>query len=79
MRTDATGRENQRGDFKEGQELAAMSGGQLLSGIFGGLPSTGVFVRTSVNLSNGATHPISQFMNAVLVLGVTAVAMPAFE
>eukprot|EP01052_Picozoa_sp_SAG31_P023453 SAG31_NODE_1934_length_6875_cov_2.868506_3_plen_401_part_00 len=72
-------RENQRGDFNEPRELAAMCGGQLLSGAFGGLPSTGVFVRTSVNLTNGATHPISQLINAIMVLIVTAVAMPLFE
>eukprot|EP01043_Picozoa_sp_COSAG02_P013195 COSAG02_NODE_524_length_20723_cov_79.399438_6_plen_404_part_00 len=72
-------RENHRGDFKEGQELLAMSGGQILSGLFGGLPSTGVFVRTSVNFTNGANHPLSQLVNALLVLAVTAVAMPAFE
>jgi MFS superfamily sulfate permease-like transporter len=44
-----------------------------------GLPSTGVFVRTSVNFTNGANHPLSQLMNAVLVLVVTAVAMPLFK
>lgn len=79
IRCFSDGRENQRGDFKEGQELLAMSGGQLLSGLFGGLPSTGVFVRTSVNFTNGGNHPLSQLVNALLVLAVTAVAMPAFE
>ena len=32
------------------------------------MPCTGVFVRTSVNTLNGATHPIAQLMNAVFVL-----------
>eukprot|EP01048_Picozoa_sp_COSAG05_P019532 COSAG05_NODE_3084_length_2337_cov_1.582663_1_plen_436_part_10 len=70
---------NERGDFNESRELVGMTTGNVLSGLFGGMPCTGVFVRTSVNQLNGSTHPISQFMNAIIVLLVTAVSMPIFE
>jgi hypothetical protein len=43
------------------------------------MPPTGVFVRTSVNQRTGATHPLSQFVNAIIVLLITAVTMPAFQ
>jgi SulP family sulfate permease len=70
---------NARGPFNDTQEIYALSATKMLVGLFGGLPCTGVFVRTNVNLMNGATHPLSQFMNAVMVLIVTAVAMPVFS
>lgn len=50
----------------------------LVCGLFGALPPTGVFVRTNINLDLGATHLLSQFMNALCVLVVTVVAMPLF-
>lgn len=71
--------DNQRGPFSEGQEVAAMSAAQALSGFCGGLPVTGVFVRTSANQNAGASHPLSQFMNAIIVLIITLVAMPVFS
>eukprot|EP00959_Pyramimonas_sp_CCMP1952_P180670 3777569-Pyramimonas_sp.AAC.1 len=39
------------------------------------MPPTGVFVRTSVNLSTGATHKTSQFIQGFLVFIFAAVAM----
>ena len=36
---------------------------QVVCGVVGALPPTGVFVRTSVNQLNGATHPVSQVLN----------------
>jgi len=41
----------------------------------GSMPATGVFVRTSVNQLNGATHPLAQLINAVIVLLITALLM----
>ena len=37
-------------------------------GLFGGTPCTGVLVRTGVNVASGATNKISQFINAISVL-----------
>ena len=71
--------ENACGPFDEGREVAALALAQMLCGATGALPPTGVFVRTSVNQLNGASHGVSQAMNALLVLVVTASAMPVFS
>jgi SulP family sulfate permease len=70
---------NARGAFNDKHEIYALSATKLLVGLFGGLPCSGVFVRTNLNMMSGATHQLSQFMNAVMVLIVTAVAMPVFS
>jgi len=64
--------------FDEHDETRMLAGATLLSGLCGGMPPTGVFVRTSLNVSLGATHRLAQFLNACLVLAITAVAMPLF-
>jgi MFS superfamily sulfate permease-like transporter len=64
--------------FDERDETRMLAGATLLSGLCGGMPPTGVFVRTSLNVSLGATHRLAQFLNACLVLAITAVAMPIF-
>jgi SulP family sulfate permease len=70
---------NELGPFDQDQEVYALSLGQLLCGICGGLPCTGVFVRTNLNWDNRSTHTISQLLNAIFVLIVTSVAMPVFS
>lgn len=42
------------------------------------MPGTGVFVRTSINQTVGATCRLSQFMNALMVMIITCAAMPIF-
>merc|ERR1712194_791756 len=39
---------------------------------------TGVFVRTALNTSLGATHRFSQILNAVVVLLISLILMPVF-
>jgi SulP family sulfate permease len=70
---------NDLGLFDENEEIGALTLGQILSGVCGGMPCTGVFVRTNLNQANRANHTLSQFMNAIIVLIVTAVAMPIFS
>lgn len=55
-----------------------MSLGNMLSGLMGGTPCTGVLVRTGVNVTSGADDKISQFLNSCVVLGITLVFMPGF-
>lgn len=50
----------------------------LFAGLMGGTPCTGVLIRTSVNCSSGATDKMSQFINALVVLLMVIVLMPAF-
>ena len=64
--------------FKQSPEIFGMSLGNMLSGLMGGTPCTGVLVRTAVNITSGATDKISQFINAIVVLFITLIFMPAF-
>jgi len=63
-------------DVKELQGLALS---HAACGICGLMPPTGVFVRTAVNLSTGATHKTSQFIQGLCVLLFAAVAMPVLS
>lgn len=38
------------------KEVFGMSLGNILSGVLGGTPCTGVLVRTGVNIGSGATN-----------------------
>jgi MFS superfamily sulfate permease-like transporter len=67
-----------RTEFSTAIETRGLSIAHLVCGIAGAMPPTGVFVRTSVNYSLGATHRISEFMNAIIVMIITLSMMPAF-
>jgi MFS superfamily sulfate permease-like transporter len=62
--------------YDDVKELQGLALSHFACGICGLMPPTGVFVRTSVNLSTGATHKTSQFIQGLLVLVFAAVAMP---
>lgn len=53
--------------FHSGKELFGLSLANIGSGLFGGLPATGVFVRTGLNAKSGATHKTSQIIQSVCV------------
>jgi SulP family sulfate permease len=55
-----------------------MSIANVVSGLFGGTPCTGVLIRTNVNIQTKATHKTSQFINAVFVLFVVLLFSPVF-
>lgn len=48
------------------KELLGLSLSNIFSGIVGGLPSTGVFIRTGANIKAGATHRTSGIISAIL-------------
>jgi MFS superfamily sulfate permease-like transporter len=56
-----------------------MALGNILSGFLGGLPCTGVLVRTSVNITSGATNKISQMINSIVVLIIVISILPVFS
>ncbi|HEY1041598.1 MAG TPA: SulP family inorganic anion transporter [Candidatus Paceibacterota bacterium] len=56
--------------FNSRKELLGLSIANVASGIFGGLPATGVFVRTGLNIKSGATHKTSQVLNAIFVAAI---------
>lgn len=50
------------------RELLAQGAGNLLSGLVGGIPLTGVIVRSSANIESGARTRLSAILHAVLLL-----------
>ncbi|CAJ1365870.1 unnamed protein product [Effrenium voratum] len=65
--------------FNSARETLGLVVCHAVCGAVGALPPTGVFVRTSLNVQLGATHRVSQMMNAIAVLLIFAVAMPVFS
>ena len=63
--------------FDQSKEIIGMSIGNIFSGFFGGLPCSGVLVRTFINIENGATHRTCQLISAIVVLILVLGAMPA--
>lgn len=53
--------------FHARKEMLGLSLANIGSGFFGGLPATGVFVRTGLNVKTGANHATSAGINAVMV------------
>lgn len=51
--------------FNARKEMFGLTLANFGSGLFGGLPATGVFVRTGVNVRSGANHKTSAVINAV--------------
>lgn len=64
--------------FDASKETFGMAIGNIVAGLLGGTPCTGVLVRTAVNVSSGATYKYSQFINACVVLLMVLVLMPYF-
>lgn len=60
------------------KELFGLGLANIGSGIFGGLPATGVFIRTGANIKAGATHRMSASIAAVASAIITLVALPFF-
>jgi MFS superfamily sulfate permease-like transporter len=50
------------------RELLAQGAGNMLSGLFGGLPMTAVIVRSSANINAGGQTRMSAFFHGVLLL-----------
>lgn len=55
-------------------ELVAQGIANLICPFFGGLPATGAIARTSANVTNGATSPISGMIHALTILIVVLLA-----
>ena len=57
-------------------ELIALGVGNILSGIFGGIPATGAIARTTANVKSGGRTPISAMVHAVAILLATLLLLP---
>ncbi len=49
-------------------ELAAQGVGNMVSAVFGGIPSTGAIARTAANIKSGAVSPISGMVHVVILV-----------
>ena len=57
-------------------ELIAQGAGNIMSGLFGGIPATGAIARTAANVKNGGRSPISGIVHAIVLLLILVVLMP---
>ncbi len=57
-------------------ELIAQGAGNIMSGLFGGIPATGAIARTAANVKNGGRTPVSGMVHAIILLLVLVVLMP---
>jgi len=62
-------------EFSRGKEVFGLSVGNIFCGLMGATPTTGVLVRTGINIEYGATSKASQLINALYVLLVTVFAI----
>jgi len=65
-------------EFIRWREILGLSIGNILSGVFGGTPCTGVLVRTGANIEYGAESRASQLINSIYVLIVTLLLLDVF-
>ncbi len=57
-------------------ELIAQGAGNILSGLFGGIPATGAIARTAANVKNGGRSPIAGMVHSVVLLLILVLFMP---
>ena len=57
-------------------ELIAQGAGNILSGLFGGIPATGAIARTAANVKSGGRSPIAGMVHAVTLLLIMLLLMP---
>lgn len=65
--------------FDQRREVLGVALANLGAGLFGGVPASGVFARTAMNVKSGAKSQYSQVINAVFVALITFVLLPAFN
>jgi SulP family sulfate permease len=58
------------------QELMAQGIANIVSGLFGGMPATGVIARTATNVRNGGRTPVAGIVHALTLLVVLLLAAP---
>ncbi len=61
------------------RELLGLSLANFGSGVMGGLPTTGVFIRTGANIKAGATHRTSGILAALFTAIIALAVLPFFS
>ena len=57
-------------------ELVGQGIGNIMSGLFGGIPATGAIARTAANIKNGGRTPIAGIVHSIVLLVILVVLMP---
>jgi sulfate permease, SulP family len=65
--------------FSSRKELLGLALANLGSGSMGGLPATGVFIRTGANIKAGATHKTAAVIAALITAVIALIALPFFS
>ncbi len=65
--------------YHKRREMKALALANIASGLAGGLPATGVFARTALNVKTGATDRASCFWNSVFVAVICLFLLPFFR
>ncbi|MEI6480346.1 MAG: SulP family inorganic anion transporter [bacterium] len=65
--------------FDQSREVLGIGCANVVSGIFGGMPATGVFARTALNIRSGATSRYSAVINAVATALISFVFLGWFK
>lgn len=65
--------------FAQGREVRGIALANIASGLAGGLPATGVFVRTALNVKTGATSRLSSGLNACFVAVIALALFSGFQ
>lgn len=61
---------------KSNAELIGQGVGNIMSGLFGGIPATGAIARTAANVKNGGRTPIAGIVHSITLFVVLIVLMP---
>lgn len=65
--------------FNQKKEVFGVGLANLFSGFFGGLPATGVFARTALNIRSGAVTKWSSILNTIAVAIISLILLPGFS
>ncbi|MFZ2522929.1 MAG: SulP family inorganic anion transporter [Minisyncoccia bacterium] len=65
--------------FNQKKETLGVAIANVVSGIFGGLPASGVFARTALNVKSGAKSNYSQIINALSVGIISVIFISGFN
>lgn len=65
--------------FDQKKEMLGLSIANVLSGLLGGMPATGVLARTALNAKSGATSSFSSGLNAVFILVIALLLFSGFQ
>lgn len=57
-------------------ELIGQGIGNIMSGLFGGIPATGAIARTAANIKNGGRTPIAGMVHSIVLLVILLLLMP---